>query len=484
MAGESRSANALTQHELVARMERLPLSKVHKRIFLLTAGGYLFDAYDIVLLSFVMPALAADLHLSAPQIGLVFSATFAGMFAGALLGGIAADYFGRLRVFKYTLLLFSATTAATGLVHSFEMLLALRFITGLGLGGEQPVSYTYASEMMPPQYRGRIVGIIEAMWGFGAMLAGAVALILVPNYGWQAAFFAGALPAVLVWFFRLGIPESPRWFMIRNRPAEAEAQLKRIEMEVQRELGAELPPVAPLAFVKPMTGQRGLGALFSPTYRRRTAMLGVVWFFAMFGFWGINTWIPTLLKQAGYSLFASIGVFFLINTMGVPGSLIGAYLSDKVGRRIPIAAYWVFAAATTVLYAWALSQHVHVAVMLGFGIVAVMLMLGGFAVLYAYTPENFPTEIRGAGTGFANSMGRIGAMSSPALVGVLYPVLGLFATIGIIAAGFVVAALSVLAFGVETRGKSLEAIEPQAGETGVLASAEGLPVPRAAGEAS
>lgn len=448
----------LTQAELTARMERLPLSKVHKRVFMLTAAGYLFDAYDIALLAFIMPALSADLHLSAPQIGLVFSATFAGMFVGALLSGVASDYFGRLRIFKYTLLLFSLATAASGFVTNYETLLVLRFITGLGLGGEQPVSYTYVSEMTPSKYRGRIVGIVEAMWGFGAMLAGAVALLIVPNYGWKFAFFAGAAPAILVWFFRLGIPESPRWHLIRNRPDEATKQLEKIEDAVRDELNGQLPPVPAFSNDLSPETRRGLSGLFAPAYRKRTIMLGVVWFFALFGFWGINSWIPTLLKQSGYSLFASIGVYFLMNTMGVPGSLLGAFMSDKIGRKVPLTGYWLLAAATTLAYGWALSGHLDAAVMIALGILAVMLMLGGFAVLYAYTPENFPTEIRGAGTGLSNSLGRVGAMTSPALVGALFPQVGLFPTLGLIAGAFLIAALSIAALGEETKGKSLEAI--------------------------
>lgn len=451
-------AATITKGELAARMDRLPLSKIHKRVFLLTGAGYMFDAYDIALLAFVMPALSADLHLTPPQIGLLFSATFFGMFVGALLGGVAADRFGRLRVFKYTLLLFSAATAVSGLVTGFETLLALRFITGVGLGGEQPVSYAYVSEMTPSKYRGRIVGLVEAMWGFGAMLAGGVALLLVPRYGWQAAFFAGALPAVLIWFFRLGIPESPRWFLISNRPSEAVAQLEMIENEVRTELGGTLPPVLKsLTVVETEVKNRFLG-LFAPEYRKRTIMLCVVWFFALAGFWGINSWIPTLLKQSGYSLFASIGIYFLMNTMGVPGSVIGAFLSDKIGRKKPLIVYWLLAAVVAATYGWALSTHADVIAMVALGIFAVMLMLGGFAVLYAYTPENFPTEMRGAGAGLANSLGRIGAMTSPALVGVLYPQLGLFLTIGIIAGAFVIAAMTVLLFGDETGGKSLEEV--------------------------
>jgi MFS transporter, putative metabolite:H+ symporter len=448
----------LTRGELVARMERLPFAKIHKRIFLLTAAGYLFDAYDIALLSFIMPALSADLHLSAGQIGIVFSITFAGMFVGTLLSGAAADYFGRLKIFKYTLLLFSVATALTAFVKDYETLLILRFITGLGLGGEQPVSFTYVSEMMPSKYRGRIAGIVEAMWGFGAMLAGGVALALVPNFGWQSAFLAGMLPAVLIWFFRLGIPESPRWFMIKNRPEEAEDQLLRIESEVERQLGRPLPAAETAAQPQPVEQKAGFKALFGSAFRRRTAMLCLVWFFAMFGFWGVNTWIPTLLKQSGYSLYASIGVFFLMNTMGVPGCLLGAYLADKVGRKLPMISYWTLAAGTTVIYGWALTEQLPIGIMLGCGIAAILFMLGGFAVLYAYTPESYPTEIRATGTGLANSLGRVGAMVSPALVGTLYPVVGLFPTICTISAGFFVAAMSIALLGDETRGKTLEDI--------------------------
>lgn len=451
------AARSITQGELTARMERLPLSRVHKRVSLLTAAGYMFDAYDIALLAFIMPALAADLHLSPQQIGIVFSSTFGGMFVGALVGGVAADHFGRLRVFKYTLLLFSCATAVSGFVSSFEALLVLRFIAGLGLGGEQPVSYAYVSEMTPSKYRGRIVGFVEAMWGLGAMLAGGVALLLVPRYGWQAAFFAGAAPAALVWFFRLGISESPRWFLINNRQSDAEAQLLRIEEEVRAEHGA-LPAIPEYAPTVQMEIKGGFLGLFAAAYRKQTVMLGIVWFCSLFGFWGINSWIPTLLKQSGYSLFASIGIYFLMNTMGVPGSLIGAFLSDRIGRKIPLTTYWLLAAVITAAYGWALSEHVDVVAMVLLGIFAVMLMLGGFAVLYAYTPENFPTEMRGAGAGLSNSLGRIGAMTSPALVGALYPQLGLFPTTGLIAGAFVIAALTVAALGDETGGKSLEAI--------------------------
>lgn len=457
MTGLGTGHTNLTLESVVGRMERLPFSRLHKRVFSLTAAGYMFDAFDIGLLSFIMPALAADLHLTPAQIGLVFTTTFLGMFLGAMISGQIADRFGRLKVFQYTLLIFAFGTAATGLIHSFGALLVLRFITGLGLGGEQPVAFTYVSEMVPHEYRGRLAGWTQSAWGFGMMLAGAVALFFVPTFGWQSAFFVGIVPAGLVWFFRLGIPESPRWFMIRNEPARAETQLRLMEDEVEKELGHSLPEAQPILPIEVARGTKLL-VLFRPAFRKRTMMLWLLWLFSMFGFWGVEAWMPTLLKQAGYSLTASMGYFFVMNTVRVPSGLFGAYLSDKVGRKKPILYYWVFAAIATLLFGWALSHELPPTVVLAAGIAIFLFMSGGQPVMYAYTPENYPTEVRGTGTGMANCCGRIGAMLAPAFVGFLYPVAGLFVTLAVIAGGFLVAALAVTLLGTETGGKTLEAI--------------------------
>lgn len=457
MADSTSGQAVLTLESLVGRMERLPFARIHKKVFALTAAGYMFDAFDIGLLSFIMPALAGDLKLSPAQIGVVFTTTFLGMFCGTLMAGHIADRFGRLKVFQYTLLLFAIGTAATAFVHTLTALLVLRFVTGLGLGGEQPVSYTYVSEMVPNQYRGRLAGWSQSCWGLGMMLAGAVSYVLVPNFGWQSAFLVGILPAVLVWFFRMGIPESPRWFMIKNEPQRAEAELRGLENEVERELGHALPQPYPVSKIEIARGIKFL-VLFRPAYRKRTIMLWLFWCFSMFGFWGVEAWSPTLLKQAGYSISASIGFFFIMNTVRVPSGIFGAFLSDKVGRKAPILCYWILAALAILTFGWCLSQQSPAGVMLACGIAVFFFMAGGQPVMYAYTPENYPTEVRGTGTGMANACGRIGAMLAPLLVGYLYPVFGLFVTLGVVAAGLVAAAVTVTLLGTETRGKTLEAI--------------------------
>ncbi len=449
--------SALTMEAVVGRMERLPFSKTHKKIFTLIAAGYLFDAYDILLLSFIMPSLAKELALSPVQIGFVFSISFLGMFIGALLGGTLADHFGRLRVFKYTLLIFSLGTAVTGFINSYEALLVMRFITGLGMGGEQPVVFTYVSEMMPNAYRGRLNGLTEALWGGGVLLAAGVSFLIVPEFGWRSAFFAGVAPALLIWFLRMGIPESPRWFMIKGDAAEAEKQLSLLEMSIEKETGKALPAAKPVAKVHTEKGNK-FSVLFRGGFAKRTVMLWILWFALMFGYWGLNTWLPTLLKQAGYSIYASIGYVFVMNLVWIPSGILGSYLADKVGRKKPTVVYLLLAGVTSVVYGWALANKLPVEVMLACGTVTILFLAGAYSVVFAYTPENYPTEVRGTGTGMANSLGRIGGILAPSVVGFLFPVIGLYATLSVVAMGFVVAGLAVAFLGIETKDQNLEAV--------------------------
>lgn len=449
------SIKNLTTEELVGRMERLPFSRVHKKIFALTAAGYLFDAFDIMLLSFVMPALAKDLRLTPVQIGLAFSISFLGMFVGALSGGILADYFGRLKVFKVTLLAFSIATFTTGFINSYEALLVMRFFTGLGLGAEQPVVFTYNSEMMPSEYRGRLNGLVEALWGGGVLTAAAVALLLVPSYGWRSAFFAGVVPALLVWFLRKGIPESPRWFMVKGDPKSAEVYLAQLEHEIEQETGKKLSEPLVMNQIHSETGNK-MAVLFKPDYLRRTMMLWLLWFCLMFGYWGLNTWLPTLLKQAGYSTYASIGFVLIMNLVWIPSGLFGSYLADKIGRKLPIIVYLVLAGVTSIMYGWALTHKMPAEIMLTFGSLSVLFLAGAYSLVYAYTPENYPTEVRGTGTGAAMAWGRIGGVLAPTVVGFLYPIIGLYMTLSVVGSGFVLAALAVAILGTETKGKNLE----------------------------
>lgn len=449
--------SALTLEQLTGRMERLPFSKIHKKIFSLAALGYLFDAYDVALLGFIMPLMSKELNLTPVQIGFTFSIGLLGMLIGALVGGALADRFGRLKVFRYTLLTFALATGLTAFAPNYSILLVLRFITGLGLGGEQPVVFTFLSEMVPNKYRGRANGITEAMWGFGTLLAAAVAFLVLPVFGWRVTFAWGVIPAILVWFLRLGIPESPRWYMIRGQIDKAEQQLITIEKSVEAEKGPLSEPQA-VAPIKLHLGNNHI-TLLKPAFAKRTVILWAMWLFSMFGFWGVTSWMPTLIAKAGYSLYASIGFVFIMNLVWVPSGIISSIIMDKIGRKTPLSVYLVLGGIVTLLYGWVLANHIGgVAALLSCGMAVVFCMAGTFPILFAYTPENYPTEIRGTGTGTANAWGRVGGILAPTIVGYLYPIIGLTYTLGVVAAAFALGGVVMALWGMETKNKTLEEI--------------------------
>ncbi|OLN32639.1 Niacin transporter NiaP [Desulfosporosinus metallidurans] len=449
--------STLTLEKLTGRMERLPFSKIHKKVFSLAAMGYLFDAYDVALLGFIMPLMSKELHLTPVQIGFTFSIGLFGMLIGALIAGTLADKFGRLKIFQYTLLTFAIATGLTAFAPNYTILLVLRFITGLGLGGEQPVVFTFLSEMVPNEYRGRVNGMTEAMWGFGTLLAATTAFFVLPVFGWRMTFAFGVLPAILVWFFRLGIPESPRWYMIKGQIDKAEQQLIMIEKIVEGEKGPLSEPqiVAPITL---LTGYKH-AALMKPVFLKRSVVLWALWFFSMFGFWGVTSWMPTLIKQAGYSLYASIGFVFIMNLVWVPSGIVSSILMDKIGRKTPLTVYLVLGGIVTLLYGWVLANHIGgVAALLSCGMAVIFCMAGAFPVIFAYTPENYPTEIRGTGTGTANAWGRVGGILAPTIVGFLYPIIGLTYTLGVVAAAFALGGVVMALWGIETKNKILEEI--------------------------
>ena len=181
--------------EVAERLERLPISRIHRRLLVIHGLGWLFDAMDVGIITFVLAALARDWHLRSNEIGSIASSGLAGMFVGALLAGIIADRFGRKAVFQITLLIFSLTTLLCALAWSVNSMMLFRFLVGIGLGGELPVACSLLCEFIPTRHRGKYLVLLESFWAVGWLLAALVAFLLIPRYGWKIGFVAGAIPA-------------------------------------------------------------------------------------------------------------------------------------------------------------------------------------------------------------------------------------------------------------------------------------------------
>ncbi|TFD53317.1 MFS transporter [Cryobacterium sp. Hh11] len=407
---------------------------------------------DVGLISFVLAQLAVQWNTTDVELSWIASAGFVGMAVGAVLGGLLADRIGRRQVFALTLLVYGLATGASALSGSVAVLIAWRFLVGLGLGAELPVASTLVSEFAPPRIRGRIIVLLESFWAVGWTIAAVIGYLVVPSSenGWRWALAVGAAPALYAMFVRLGLPESVRFLESRGRFVQAESTVRRFE----RSAGVAVahPELNPSDRDRPDRRARtgGLAALWSPGLRGRTAALWLVWFCVNFSYYGAFIWLPTLLVASGFSLVHSFGYTLIITVAQLPGYAASAYLIERWGRRSTLAVFLIGSAISAALFGTATdaSQVIAAGMLLSF------FNLGAWGALYAVTPEVYPTRIRATGAGWAAGSGRIAAIVAPLAVPILRETGGTGLLFTVFAAFFVVAALGT--FGLpEKRGQAL-----------------------------
>lgn len=436
---------------IAQRLERLPLTRAHWTILLATGIGWLFDSMDVGLVSFVMPAIQKSWQLPPTQLGLIGSVGMIGMFLGAAVSGMLADKWGRRTVILFTLVLFGLATGFCGLAAGLTMLLVGRFFVGAGLGGELPVASTLVSEFSPKVVRGRMVVILESFWAWGWIAAALIGYLFVPTYGWQYAFFIGAVPALYAACLRRAIPESPRFLERTGRYKEADAIVSRLEEEA----GVITEKKGKGTFERREKGVT-LGELWSGRFWRRTLCVWVAWFGINFGYYGFVLWIPTLLVGKGFLVIKSLEYVLIMTFAQLPGYFSAAWLIEKIGRKAVLTIYLM----GTAVAAYFFRQSNLVSQIMTWGCLLYFFNLGAWGAVYAYTPENYPTRFRGTGTGWAAAVGRLGAIAAPSVVGAIYQasgkVQGYISVFVMLTFVFIVTAVVVWIFGVETLGKPLE----------------------------
>lgn len=433
-------APSLTRSE---RLDRLPFTRLHGKLLVGSGIGWALDAMDVGLISFIMAALAAEWGLSAGELSLLGSVGFVGMAVGATAGGLLADRIGRRSVFALTLLIYGLATGASALAGSLGLLLALRFVVGLGLGAELPVASTLVSEYAPRKIRGRVVVILESFWAVGWLLAALLGYFVVPlENGWRWALALGAVPTVYALAVRYGLPESVRFLERRGRTDQAEAAVRRFEA------AAGVDPVASPTLQeapKPRWTE-----VWHPRYRRRTAALWLTWFGVNFAYYGAFIWLPTLLFTTGFTLVKSFEYTLWITLAQLPGYALAAVLIERWGRRPTLATFLAGSAGAAVVFGLAPNETV----ILVSGMAMSFFNLGAWGALYAVTPEVYPTPMRATGSGSATAFGRLAAMTAPLIVPVLVTAGGLPVLFAVIGGAFVLAMVAAL-FLPEMTGQAL-----------------------------
>jgi putative MFS transporter len=431
-----------------ARLDRLPIFSFHRRMMWLLSFCFFFELGDINTFAFSAPAIRAQWGISIDTIAHITSGTFFGMFVGAATGGWFADWVGRKRALIIAVAWFSLFSLLNAIAWEPIGLFTARLLTGIGLSAMTAIGITYIAEMFPARARGTFQGWVMGIGLCGIPGAALVARLLVPAFpfGWRLVFVWGA---VALAFPLLGrrLEESPRWYEKRGQFAAADEVLKRIEAAAAREAGI-LPPPDPRT-VAPREGH--LVELFAPEVLPRTLILVTAWIFQTLGFYGFSAWVPTFLVEHGFKLVDSLNWAFAMQLIGVPGAFIAAFLSDRWQRKYWITMFAMLIATCGILYGLSSEALFIVA----FGGLMTMCIQAFAPLLYAYTAECFPTEIRSSGTGFTYGVGRLSGAFGPQLIAFLFTDYGYMTVFAYIATCWLVVAATIGLVGPLTRGRTL-----------------------------
>jgi putative MFS transporter len=450
-------SDRVDMRQVVARLERLPLCSWHRNMRLIISTAWFFDAFDSLAIAFVLPALIGLWKLTPGQIGALISVGFAGQAVGSIGAGWVAERWGRLKTMMAMLLVFALGSLACAFTTSYDAMWWVRFVQGIGLGGEVPLMAAYVNEFAKSARRGQFSLSIQVLFAISLAVVAFVGSWVVPHLGWQWMFIIGAVPAFLTIPLWMMLPESPRWLASQSRMDDADASLARIERIAVSE-GKTLPPL-PQNLPPGNEARPHFAELFKGIYLKRTLSVWGIWIFTYIITYGLTAWAPSLYRTV-YHLDVGRANFygFVLNAVALIGALSAIMLIDRLGRRrmfilgltvgaLPLLAFAVIGRPSAV--------QVLTLTCMSFPFISLLALS-----LATYTAENYPTHLRALGGGVAGAWQRLASMAGPLLVGWMLPIWGLnaiFVVFGLFAAAGTV--ITVL-FSIETRGEVLERLNP------------------------
>ncbi len=459
------NVSAATAASITARLDRLPSSRhVWKLVILLSLGGC-FEFYDLFFTAYVAPGLTAGGMFSATTVNLFgfsgfasfVAALFAGLFVGTLVFGFVADRFGRRAIFTFSLLWYTVGTVMMAFQNTAISIDIWRFLAGIGIGVELVTIDTYVSELMPKHLRGRAFAINQFICFLAVPVVAFLSYQLVPLQplgldGWRWVVLIGAVGAVVVWWIRLAVPESPRWLIQQGRVAEAERITETIEAAVIAELGHALPLPGPQSAEIEREGK--FSEIWAPEYRGRTILMSLYNLFQSVGYYGFASWVPTLLIAKGIHVTTSLEYAFIIAIANPVGPLLGYLVADRIERKWQI----VIAAGCVAAFGLVFSLPSSDIVVIAIG-VALTLSNNWLSFAYhAYQAEMFPTRVRARAVGFVYCWSRFSVIFSGFVIAFFLRSSGVLGVFGFIAVCMAAVMVIIGAFGPNTRDRALEDI--------------------------
>jgi MFS transporter, putative metabolite:H+ symporter len=417
--------------------------------------GMFFDGFDLYLIATVLGAMLRSGFSTLGQNAQFIAATFLGMMLGSFATGFLGDRYGRRFTYQTNLAVFGFASLASAFAPNIHVLIFLRFIMGLGLGAENVVGYSTMTEFIPPQARGKWLGGMSFIVVLGLPATALVGTIVIPIFGWRAMFVIGGLGALVVWYLRKALPESPRWLESVGRNDEAEALLQSIEAEVSHQHPALPPPSPTPSHLPANVPSRNLRSLLTPLLFPRMIVGCITLITVNTLIFGFVTWLPTFFVHSGRTIAQSFS-YSLIISIGAPiGSAIAALTSDSWGRKPTI----VGASLLTILVG---SFYPFIENPLLLSLIGFLLMIPIYVLVTVcfavYIPELFPTEVRLRACGICNTFGRGATIVTPFLVVALFRHYGVGGVITMLIALLIIEIIVVLIFGIEPKNRRLEEI--------------------------
>lgn len=445
-------------HRAAARLDRLPPSRWHRRITLVVGIGAFFDLYEIFLGGVLAAVLAEQWHLGHTAKSWVIAAGFLGMFAGANVLSVLADRFGRRRMFLVNLGAYALFSLLCAFAPNLSWLLALRALSGLGLGAELVLVDTYLAEFLPRAVRGRYIAWAYTLGFVGVPVAALLGARLVAAHqplgvdGWRWLLVAGALGAAFIQLMRRQLPESPRWLTVQGRGEEAERIVAGLEERVARETGGSLPSVPETETVPER--RVPLGEMFRGDHRRRTVMWWIFQVLQTVGYHGFGSLAPVVLTAKGHTVTESL-LYAALSFCGYPlGSALSVPLIDRIERRTLIIASALGIAGCGLAFGFADATWAIVT----FGFLLTVCSNVFSNAFHVYQTEIFPTGLRSSAIGIAYSLSRLTSVVLPFVALSVLDDLGPAAVFSASAGLMLLLCLDVALLGPRTTGRSLERI--------------------------
>ncbi|HEY6543146.1 MAG TPA: MFS transporter [Ktedonobacteraceae bacterium] len=455
------------QEAIPARIDRLPVSREIWGIMLLAGVAWLVESYDVGVIGNVLPTLQSEFHLGAFSVGLLAIASTLGIVISVIPAGWLADTIGRKKILIIGTAWYSVFSLLCGFAPTPTALVLLRFAAGLGMGAIFPIPYAMAAELTPRHFRGAMTAVLDSFLSVGYFVAPLIAFAIIPSMaqdtGWRVLFYIGGFPLLFVPALLKWMPESPRWLDVKGRTFEADAIVSRLEHDIERRTGEQLPP--PQFEAKSDSGNLDGGAnksarqkgrynqIFHRPFLKRTMMMWGAFSCILFIFYAIQTYTPTVLIQQGNAKATAFLLTAIIVLASIPGKYAAAFAVERFGRKATLIWFTGIAALAAILFGLSHNPILSLAC----GVVLAFFGIGIDPVIKIYGAEQYPTRIRETGIGLFEGVGRFfGGALAPFIMAFILARGGVPVSYFFVALLALVGIGTIALLGTETKGRTIE----------------------------